>query len=1230
MRFRAKSRLSIAFLISLPLAAFATGCSDGSSTTSGTTNPAGSGGAGGNGGIGGNGGNGGMGGGGMGGAGGSGGQEEMRGPVSFTTMPVLVARIGDPYVYASQAVQENALPGDTITYTLATKPDGMQVDPATGAVTWTPAAGQEGPQPVSLVATGPDGQNAKQDYTIEVEPAVNILGMQPAAGSAAGGELVTISGYGFVGTIGVLFGNVPAADVMVLDDGTLSVTTPAAVARTRVVTVTINGQPQATFSPGFTHLPVAASTDVTQAKLSSTLKVQGLGFDPASVEANQLAIPGRSGTRRKIVTNQAASGDLAFALGVGNSESTLATGAVAIEINGLRSNWLPLTITDASIPAELAVTGFDAAHAPGESLTLTGAGFVGLQPADLAVTFSGAAAPATVTSINAAGTQVVVTVPADAVTGPIELAAPGRQPARSYVAATITGSTPVLSVLDTTPAGGAPGSALVLRGTGFAAGAAMNKVTFDGVEAVVLSAEPNRLVVEVPTVDFGPAEIVIDSAGQTTNAGVFGVTGEYTILAGGGPEETEIGDGGDPLLASLEGEFVTTDAANNYYIADRKRVRVLNNGAAPVTMFGKTIQPKTLQTVAQAPEGVAAVVIHPVTQDAYFATGFRIFRAKRTDGTITDYAGTASSGNGGNGGNRLSASFNGISDLAFTADGSILLVADNNNGTIRAINTTGTATTAWGVTIAADAVDQIANPGVVNPLTVTLDAEGNIYTTTSLQVRKIPATRPPVGDPMYVESVHLAGGGNNSSLPAEGCPAITTSLGINRGAVVDPVRGDLLLGSRHGLVRRVRPAGGSQATALDESDCVDFVAGSWTAGKAIPNAGYAGDGGPAKSAAFALFSRPFVDRNGSLLVLTEGRLRRVLFDAAGNPGLVEAVAGIGPSKVDNLPGLSLRALNSLSSIRVDEANNRYVYTSDARVVAHDRTTNLLTPLAGTGYTGNTIGPNGMATASDLATLRGVEVAGGALYLLEASLPRVAKVDLTTGLLSVVAGDGRAATTAEQQAAGVAATSRVAINTGAGKAVVGPSGALYFADSNYLRIINITNQPLTTFGVTLQPGYIDDVPLSLGPNISGVAFAPNGDLYVASYDSNAVRRIPAAGPFTAENVIVGDSQRYGVAKPGALADLRLNRPSDLTFLPTGELVIANDFGHTLVVVEPDANGAIGPSSLFAYVFGSGAPGRLASEGAPPLSVAPRGVRAVTVDGKDLVLIAGERVVRLATP
>jgi hypothetical protein len=1206
--------ISLALVLSVPLVATTSGCSDDPTTNPGTPTSSGTGG---NGAGGGN--------------GGAGGEEMMRGPVSFTSSPVLEARVNDPYAYTAKAVQANAQPGDTITYALATKPEGMTINAQTGEVAWTPAFGQEGPQKVSITAAGTDGQSAQQDFTIEVEPGVAVARMQPAAGSSAGGELVTISGYGFVGNVGVLFGNVPAQDVMVMDEATISVTTPPAVARTRIVTITIDGTPQATFTPGFTHLPVLGSTDVATTKLASSLKVQGLGFDAAVVDPNQLVIPALASTRRKIVTSTAKANELAFSLGVGNSESTLATGAVAVEVHGLRSNFLPITISDASIPAELAVTGTDAPHAAGENMTLVGAGFIGVMPTDLKIQFAGAAAPAPVVSINPAGTQVVVTVPADAVTGPVSLEAPGRLPSRSHAAATITGTTPALAVLDATPAGGAPGSALVLRGTGFATDPAMNEVVFDGTAATVLSAEPDRLVVEVPAgLHFGSAEVVVKNGAETVSAGLFGVTGAFEAVGGGGPEEDDIGDGGDPMLASITGEYVTTDAANNYYIGDRKRVRVINNGAAPATMFGVTIQPGTIMTVAQASADVVAVAVHPVTEDVYFATNSAVHRAKRSDGMVEPYAGTGSAGNGGNKGPRLGASFSGITELRFTDDGGVLVIADNSNGAIRAINTTVTPTTAWGVPLGADIVDQIANmKGIVNPLGVAIDAEGSLYATFSTEVRKIAFDRPAVGAPGYVEYVTVAGNGLFTSLPAEGCPAITTSLGVNRGIAIDPVRGDAFIGSRHGLVRRIRPTGGVSPTTVDTNDCIDFVAGSWEMGKPIPNAGYGGDGGMAKDAVLALFSRPFTDRNGDLLVLADGHLRKVVFDAQGNPGIITTIAGTGPAPLDNLPALSLRSLNSLGGLRVDEAGNRYIYTVDGRVVAQDRDTNLLSVLAGTGYLGNRIGPNAMSTDSDLGALRGIEITPlGGLYLLEATIPRVSRIDLGQGTIGVIAGDGKTATAAEQMTAGVAISSRVAIDTGAPKAALGPSGALYFADHHVLRIMNPTDAPISTFGINLPSGGIYYLN-GFGESLSGVAFAPNGDLYVASYDDDTIIRMRAAGPFTPEVVVAGDGTKHGVSTPGALAALHLNRPADLAFLPDGALLVANDFGNTLVHIEPDGTGDIGPESRFVHVFGSGAPGRMTKDDGA-FAVAPRGVRAIAQEDQGLVLIAGERIVKLAMP
>jgi hypothetical protein len=1218
--------LSLVVALGFPLAVLASGCSGGDDTHKPTGSSSSGSGASGSGGSENTGGAGGSG-----NTGGAGGSEQPRGPVAFTSTPVTDAKVGQPYAYTAKAEQQNPKPGDTLKYGLVKGPTGMNVDLDSGLVSWTPVPGQEGMQDVELTASGPDGQNAQQKFTIDVKPEVMIATLHPAAGSSAGGEPVTIGGYGFLkGKVEVLFGDLLATNVTVVDDTTITLNTPPAVARTRPVTIKIDGVVQATFKPGFTHLPVISSTDVASTKLSSTVKVSGTGFENAAVDPDQLVVPARAGTRRKLVANQGAANSLAaFTLGVGTTDSTLATGAIAIEVHGLRSNFVPLTFTDASIPAELAVTGFDAPHAPGESITLKGAGFAGLQPAALTVTFAGSAAPATVTSIDPSGTLVVVTVPADAVTGPVSLMAAGRLPAQSRVAATITGSKPALAILDATPAGGPPGSALVLRGSGFDPLDANNKVTFDGVEAKVLSSEPDRLVVEVPPgLKFGVADVAVSTGGTTVSAGVFSVAGGVAILAGGGPEEANIGDGGDPLLASLESEFVTTDTSNNYYLADRKRVRLINSGALPITVFGVTIPAKTIQTVAQAPETVTAAAIHPITQDLYFSTGSRIFVAKRADGTTAPYAGTGTAGNGGNGGPRLSASFNGITDLQFSADG-LLVIADNNNGAVRAINTTGNTIKRWGLTIAADTVESVAAIQASNPTAIAVDAEGSIYATTFLQLRKIPFDRLAPGAPNYVESVVVAGGGNFSSLPAEGCPAISTSLGVNDGVAFDPTTGNAFLGSRHGLVRRIKASGGSSATTVDTNDCVDFIAGSWDQGKAIPNAGYGGDGGPAKTAVLSLYSRAFADRKGNLLIAEEGRLRQVVFDPMGNPGLITTVAGVGPSKLDGIAGPALRTLNSLGGVLVDDAKNQYVFTTGAQVVGVDRTTNLISVLGGTGYLGNTLGQNGMATMSDLGNLRGLALSGDQLYLLEASLPRVSTIDLGLGTLKVVAGDGRQATLAEQQAAALATMARVDIGTAAPKAAFGPDGALYFADNDLVRVINTTAQAITTFGVTVPPGYIDDLPFTFGTNLSGLAFAPNGDLYAASYDTASLVRVRAAAPFTVDTVVAGDVQRYGVAVPGAVADLHLNRPSDLCFLPDGTLLVANDAGNTLVAVEPNGSGDIGPDSHFGHVFGSGAPGRIQPDDTAPAAAA-RAVRSVAVDGGKLVLIAGERVLTVDMP
>jgi hypothetical protein len=72
-------------------------------------------------------------------------------------------------------------------------------------------------------------------------PAPSVTGISPAAGSTAGGTSVTITGTGFTGATGVTFGIVMATGVTVVNDTTITCTTPAGSAGAASVIITAPG-----------------------------------------------------------------------------------------------------------------------------------------------------------------------------------------------------------------------------------------------------------------------------------------------------------------------------------------------------------------------------------------------------------------------------------------------------------------------------------------------------------------------------------------------------------------------------------------------------------------------------------------------------------------------------------------------------------------------------------------------------------------------------------------------------------------------------------------------------------------------------------------------------------------------------------------------------------------------------------------------------------------------------
>lgn len=88
-------------------------------------------------------------------------------PPIFTTQPLLVATVGAPYVYSSQATDSNT----PVQYALVTSPAGMNINRTAGRITWSPTPAQLGNHLVLVTATDALGAKSFQQYQVAVRSA---------------------------------------------------------------------------------------------------------------------------------------------------------------------------------------------------------------------------------------------------------------------------------------------------------------------------------------------------------------------------------------------------------------------------------------------------------------------------------------------------------------------------------------------------------------------------------------------------------------------------------------------------------------------------------------------------------------------------------------------------------------------------------------------------------------------------------------------------------------------------------------------------------------------------------------------------------------------------------------------------------------------------------------------------------------------------------------------------
>lgn len=256
-------------------------------------------------------------------------------------------------------------------------------------------------------------------------------------------------------------------------------------------------------------------------------------------------------------------------------------------------------------------------------------------------------------------------------------------------------------------------------------------------------------------------------------------------------------------------------------------------------------------------------------------------------------------------------------------------------------------------------------------------------------------------------------------------------------------------------------------------------------------------------------------------------------------------------------------INNSAGVAADSQGDFLITDSYSGRIWQVDTNGIINTVAGTNYNGFA-GDGGLANLAKLNRPFGVALdAWGNYYIADTGNQRIRKVD-ANGLINTVAGNGGAAYGGD----GAAATNAI-LNSPRGVAVDGV-GNLYIADYGNNRIRKVdTNGIITTIAGTNSSGFAGDGGLAFNAKLNapqGVAVDATGNLFIADYGNNRVRRVDISGVIT---TIAGNGKSYQTINDGGPAiNACLSNPTGVAVDTFGYVFIADLNNNRIRQVDPN--------------------------------------------------------------
>lgn len=332
---------------------------------------------------------------------------------------------------------------------------------------------------------------------------------------------------------------------------------------------------------------------------------------------------------------------------------------------------------------------------------------------------------------------------------------------------------------------------------------------------------------------------------------------------------------------------------------------------------------------------------------------------------------------------------------------------------------------------------------------------------------------------------------------------------------------------------------------------ITTVAGNGTSG-------FSGDGGLAVAAQLSVPGGIAVNASGTLLYIADKnnhRIRKV--DLVS--GIITTFAGMNMAGYsgDGLLATSSK-LNNPIAVALDATGNLYIADrNNHRVRSVNASTNVLRDIAGTGVAGFS-GDGNFAPLAQIDFPVGVAVdQQGNLYIADANNSRIRKVNLNSGNISTVAGNGSIGFSGDGGLATNAALHR------ARQVAVDAQGNLYITDLDNQRIrkVDAVTKIITTIAGTGVAGFSGDGGLATLAQLykpRDVQVDASGNVFIADRDNHRIRKIDIA---TNNISTIAGTGTAGVSVSLATS-AQLNQPGGISVDNDGNIYIADSHNHRI--------------------------------------------------------------------